>query len=108
MTPVAEKKQTWHAALEQRPQGGPRWLQDLRERGAALTAAQSVLDMLVQSDGTVVKVFPAVSSTWADASIADLRTQGAFVVDAARAGGSTDWIRIRSEAGCLVWIAPDG
>jgi len=35
MTQVAEKKQTWLAALEQRPQGGPRWLQDLRERGAS-------------------------------------------------------------------------
>ncbi|HEU4422745.1 MAG TPA: Tat pathway signal sequence domain protein [Pilimelia sp.] len=64
-----------------------------------LAAAQSVLDMLVQSHGGVVKVFPAVSSTWADASIAGLRTQGAFVVDASRSQGRTDWIRVRSEAG---------
>ncbi|MCA1561368.1 MAG: Fe-S cluster assembly protein SufD [Acidobacteria bacterium] len=39
MTPVVEKRQTWQAALEQRPQGGPRWLQDLRERAAAKFAA---------------------------------------------------------------------
>jgi alpha-L-fucosidase 2 len=62
-------------------------------------AAQSILDMLVQSHGGVVKVFPAVSATWRDVSIADLRTQGAFVVDASRADGRTDWIRVRSEAG---------
>ena len=35
MTQVAEKLQPWLAALDQRPRGGPRWLQDLRDRGAA-------------------------------------------------------------------------
>jgi hypothetical protein len=64
-----------------------------------LSAAQSVLDMLVQSHGGVVTVFPSVSATWPDASIASLRTQGAFLVDASRRGGRTEWIRIRSEAG---------
>ncbi|WP_394828158.1 glycosyl hydrolase family 95 catalytic domain-containing protein [Pendulispora albinea] len=63
-----------------------------------LAAAQSVLDMLVQS-GRVVDVFPSVSTTWADASFAQLRTQGAFLVDASRRKGRTEWIRIRSEAG---------
>ncbi|MEO5896331.1 MAG: Fe-S cluster assembly protein SufD [Vicinamibacterales bacterium] len=35
MTHVAEKLQPWMAALENRPQGGPRWLQDLRDRAAS-------------------------------------------------------------------------
>ena len=35
MIQVAEKLQPWVAAVEQRPQGGPRWLQDLRDRAAA-------------------------------------------------------------------------
>ncbi len=64
-----------------------------------LSAAQSVLDMLVQSHGRVVRVFPSVSETWRDASIAGLRTEGAFVVDASRRAGRTEWIRIRSDAG---------
>lgn len=34
MTQVAEKLQPWLAAIEQRPQGAPRWLQDLRDRAA--------------------------------------------------------------------------
>jgi Fe-S cluster assembly protein SufD len=38
MTPVAEKLQPWMAALEQRPQDGPRWLQDLRARAATTFA----------------------------------------------------------------------
>ncbi|GAA0913767.1 hypothetical protein GCM10009560_06330 [Nonomuraea longicatena] len=64
-----------------------------------ISAAQSLLDMLVQSHGGVVKVFPAVSATWAEACVRGLRTQGAFVLDASRAGGRTQWIRIHSEAG---------
>ena len=39
MTQLAEKLQPWLAALDERPKGGPRWLQDLRERGAERFAA---------------------------------------------------------------------
>ena len=35
MSQVADRIQPWLAALEQRPQGGPRWLQDLRDRAAS-------------------------------------------------------------------------
>ena len=35
MTQVVDKLQPWLMALEERPQGGPRWLQNLRERGAS-------------------------------------------------------------------------
>jgi Fe-S cluster assembly protein SufD len=39
MAQVVEKLQPWLAAIERRPQGGPRWLQDLRDRGATRFAA---------------------------------------------------------------------
>jgi Fe-S cluster assembly protein SufD len=39
MAQVVEKLQPWLAAIERRPHGGPRWLQDLRDRGAARFAA---------------------------------------------------------------------
>jgi Fe-S cluster assembly protein SufD len=39
MTQLAEKLQPWLGAIEQRPQVGPRWLQDLRARAAASFAA---------------------------------------------------------------------
>jgi hypothetical protein len=64
-----------------------------------LAAAQSVLDMLVQSGTGAVKVFPAVPAAWPDASVAGLRTHGAFLVDASRRNGRTEWIRVRSGAG---------
>jgi Fe-S cluster assembly protein SufD len=35
MTQVIEKLQPWIATIEQRPHGGPRWLEDLRDRAAA-------------------------------------------------------------------------
>jgi alpha-L-fucosidase 2 len=47
----------------------------------------------------VLKIFPSVSATWRDASIAGLRAEGAFLVDASRRGGSTEFVRVRSEAG---------
>jgi Fe-S cluster assembly protein SufD len=39
MTQVADKLHPWLMALERRPQGGPRWLQDLRDRAASRFAA---------------------------------------------------------------------
>src|SRR5262245_30197592 len=35
MAQVAEKLQPWLAALDQRPRGGSRWLQDLRDQAAS-------------------------------------------------------------------------
>jgi Fe-S cluster assembly protein SufD len=35
MPQTAEKLQPWRAAVDERPQDGPRWLQELRDRGAS-------------------------------------------------------------------------
>jgi Fe-S cluster assembly protein SufD len=42
MSQVAEKTSSFVAALEKRPQGGPRWLEDLRARGAAKFTALGI------------------------------------------------------------------
>src|SRR4051794_41983126 len=42
MSQVAEKPGVFAGALEKRPTGGPRWLDDLRNRGAAKFAALGV------------------------------------------------------------------
>ena len=42
MSQVAEKTTSFVTALERRPQGGPRWLDDLRSRGAARFAALGI------------------------------------------------------------------
>jgi alpha-L-fucosidase 2 len=64
-----------------------------------LAAAQAVHEMLLQNHRDVIRVFPAVPSTWKDVVFQDLRTEGAFLVTAARRGGSTKVVRLTSLAG---------
>ncbi len=63
------------------------------------SAAQSLLDMLIQSWGGKIRVFPAVSNKWRDVSFADLSAQGAFLVSAVRRDGQTRMVRVKSLAG---------
>lgn len=69
-----------------------------------LSAAQSLHDMLCQSWGGVIRVFPAVPRSWREITVHDFRTQGAFLLSAVRREGRTRWVRVRSEAGapCVV------
>ncbi|MEV5388570.1 Tat pathway signal sequence domain protein [Streptomyces sp. NPDC052721] len=64
-----------------------------------LSASQSLHDMFCQSWGGVIRVFPAVPSAWADVTLHDFRTQGAFLVSAVRQAGVTRFIRVKSLAG---------
>jgi hypothetical protein len=84
-----------------------------------LSGAQSVNDMLLQSWSTwvddtkapqlvsTIRVFPAVPDAWADATFADLLTENAFLVSAARSGGATQWVRVESRAGKPCRIQPN-
>lgn len=64
-----------------------------------LSGAQCIHDMLLQSWGGKIRVFPAVPSQWRDVQFEDLRTEGAFLVSASRKNGKTTAIRIESLAG---------
>jgi hypothetical protein len=70
----------------------------------SLVAAESLQEMLLQSWGGVIRIFPAVPAEWQDAVFRDLRAEGAFLVTAVRKGGKTQWVRIKSLAGepCVV------
>jgi len=59
-------------------------------------AMQAVHEMYLQSWGGVVRVFPAVSERWADASFTNLRAEGGFKVSATRAEGQTAEVRIEA------------
>ena len=71
-----------------------------------LAAAQSVHDMLLQSWGETIRVFPALPTTWTNAVFRDLRTEGAFSVSAASANGKTEWVSVKSLAGEPFRIRP--
>ena len=65
-------------------------------------AMQAVHEMLLQSWGGVVRVFPAVSERWRDVSFRDLRAEGGFRVSARREDGQTTSVRVAAtRAGLL-------
>lgn len=64
-----------------------------------MLAAQAVHEMLLQSWGGVVRVFPATSERWKDVEFDCLRAEGAFRVSAKRAGGRTRVVGIAAELG---------
>jgi len=64
-----------------------------------LSAAQSIHDMLLQSWGGKIRIFPAVPHTWQDLAFHDFRAEGAFLVSARRQKGKTAFVSIRSLAG---------
>jgi hypothetical protein len=60
---------------------------------------RSLQDMLLQSWGNKINIFPAVPATWKEAVFHDLRAEGAFLVSANRKDGNTEWVRVKSLAG---------
>jgi hypothetical protein len=65
----------------------------------SISLNRSLEDMLLQSWGDKINVFPAIPSSWQSAVFDNLRAEGAFLVSANRADGQTQWVRIKSLAG---------
>lgn len=72
----------------------------------SIVLARSLQDMLLQSHGGVIRVFPAVPGAWKDAVFHNLRAEGAFLVSAERKDGAVRWVRVRSLAGEPCRIRP--
>lgn len=64
-----------------------------------LSAASATMDLLLQSWGGKIRVFPAMPKSWEDAAFYQLRAMDGFLVSAGRAQGKTGWIHIQSEKG---------
>ena len=64
-----------------------------------LSAVASINEMLLQSWGDTIRVFPAIPDDWQDVVFHDLRTEGAFLVSAEMKNGELQWVNITSEAG---------
>lgn len=69
-----------------------------------LSGVQSIQDMVLQSWGGAIRVFPAAPTAWPELVFSDFRAEGAFLVSARRTGGRTAWAKVRSLAGepCVV------
>lgn len=62
-------------------------------------AVETVNRMILQCVQGVIRVFPAVPSSWPDASFASLAVEGGFLVSAVRRAGTTVWVRVESVSG---------
>jgi alpha-L-fucosidase 2 len=66
---------------------------------AGFASAAALMEMLLQSWGGKIRVFPAVPEFWPAAYFEKLRAEGAFLVTARREKGQTQFVEIASEAG---------
>ena len=71
-----------------------------------LHGATAMQEMLLQSWGGRLRVFPAVPEEWSDVQVHQLRGEGAYLVSARRERGKTQWVLIQSEAGGRVEVDP--
>lgn len=61
--------------------------------------AAGLQEMLLQSYAGFIEIFPAVPAEWKDVSFEKLRTEGAFLVSAKKAGGRIEEVKIVAEKG---------
>lgn len=64
-----------------------------------MAAAAGVQEMLLQSYGGVIRIFPALPEAWQDAGFFQLRAQGAFLVSAKKREGQIERVAIFAETG---------
>ena len=62
-------------------------------------AAAAILEMLLQSWGNCIRVFPAIPEFWSDAYFYRLRAEGAFLITSKLRRGKVKFILIESEKG---------
>lgn len=61
--------------------------------------AQGVNELLLQSRGDYIQVFPAVPNNWKDVSFRDLRAEGAFLISASMVNGVPEKVTVFAEEG---------
>lgn len=64
-----------------------------------LSAATAITEMLLQSWGETIRLFPAVPDAWKTCSFNKLRAEGGFDVSASMENGVLKWVEIHSDAG---------
>ncbi len=69
-----------------------------------LHGATAMQEMMLQSWGGRLRVFPAVPAEWPDVQFHQLRCEGGFLVSARREQGKTKWILVKAESGGKVEV----
>jgi len=100
--------QLLNAFIERYPTSNTMYLEGSPVIETPLSAAQCVHDLLLQSWGGTIRIFPGVPDSWKDVAFHNLRAEGAFLVSAVRKGGKTQFVRIKSLAGEPCRVLVDG
>lgn len=90
---------TFHINGDSKMYGLSMWTYEPMTLEGGFGAAAAMMEMLLQSHGECIRVFPAVPSRWHEAFFANLRAEGAFVVTSKLEDDRVLFVRIRSEAG---------
>ena len=72
-----------------------------------LAGMECIQQLLLQSWGGKVRVFPAMPDEWRDASFWNLAAQGGFLVSASYKNGRTEWIQIKSRTDAVCTVECD-
>ena len=70
-----------------------------------LSGARALQDILLQSWGGTIRIFPGVPESWKDVTFHNLRAEGAFLVSAQRRDGKTQDLTLKK--GESVALGPD-
>lgn len=66
---------------------------------AGLGAVAALQELILQSNGGIVRLFESAPPAWANISVYNLRTEGAFLVSAVREDYETRFVYVQAEAG---------
>ena len=74
-----------------------------------LSGAVAIIDMLMQSWGGKIRIFPAIPTSWKDITFHELLAEGAFEVSGSMKGGEIEFVKIKSLAGepCILKLNID-
>ncbi len=97
------KKNTFHANGDQTKSGKSGFTYDPFTLEGNFAFASGIQEMLLQSHTGVIRVFPAIPSSWNKVSFKSLRAMGAFLVSASKENTDIS-IRVFSEKGGVLKI----
>ncbi|WP_346321021.1 glycoside hydrolase family 95-like protein [Chitinophaga sp. YIM B06452] len=66
--------------------------------------AQGVHELLMQQQGDVLEIFPALPASWEKVSFTDLRAEGAYLVSASVVNGKPASVKVHAEKGGVLRI----
>ena len=95
-------KNTFHANGDQTNSGKSKFTYRPFTLEGNFAFASGIQEMLLQSHTGIIRVFPAIPSSWKNVSFKNLRAYGAFLVSAEIKNGNIKYVKIKSEKGGLL------